>query len=271
MKENRVEILWKKIRIFSEDMKRENLSSHASSAAFFIFLSMVPALILICSIIPYTPITKGNLLEFILEITPEKMDGLITAIVDDVYRRSAGVLSIAVLVTLWSAGKGVLAVIRGLNAVNEVVEKRNYFVLRFIASFYTLVMLLIVLASMILLIFGNTLVNMVLLYLPGLESVFDYFMNFRFLTVWIVLTIIFAAFYAYLPDKKLKFRRQLAGASFSAVGWNIFTWGFSIYIDLGNSFNVYGNLSLIIIFMVWLYICIYIMFIGAYLNKWMSV
>ena len=246
------------------------IKSLVPGAAFFIFLSLVPILIVICSVIPYTPLTKGNLLELILEITPEKMDGLITAIVDDVYRRSAGVLSVAILVTLWSAGKGMLAVIRGLNAVNGVSEKRNYFVLRLIASFYTFVMLLIVLVSMILLIFGNTLVNMIVLYLPKLKYLFDSIMNFRFLAVWVVLTILFAAFYAYLPDKKLRFRRQLGGASFSAVGWSVFTWGFSIYIDLGNSFSVYGNLSLIVIFMVWLYICIYIMFIGAYLNKWMA-
>ena len=267
MKENAVIKLYQEVREFTRNMKKENLSAFASSAAFFIFLSLVPILIVICTIIPYTPITEENLLSLILEITPGKLDGIVLDVVDDVYQRSAGVLSVAVLVTLWSAGKGVLAVIRGLNAVNDVEEHRNYFVVRIVSSFYTLIMLLIILLSMGLLIFGNTLVNMLVGVFPKLEVLFSFFMNFRFLVIWIILTLIFSAFYAYLPNKKLKFRSQLPGASFAAVIWSIFSWCFSMYVDYGNSYNIYGSLSIIVIFMMWMYICIYIMFIGAYMNK----
>ena len=259
--------LYRKIRVFTDNMKKENLSVFASGSAFFIFLSLVPIFIVICTIIPYTPLTKENLLILALDIFPDKVDTIVMEIIDDVYERSAGVLSVAVLVTLWSAGKGILAVIRGLNAVNEVVEQRNYFVLRIVSSFYTLIMLIMVLLSMLLLVFGNTLVNMLLVKLPQLEVLVSFLMNFRFLFIWLILTIIFSAFYAYLPDKKLKFREQLPGASFAAAIWSIFSWCFAVYVDYGNSFNIYGSLSIIVITMMWMYICIYIMFIGAYINK----
>ena len=267
MNANTVIKIYREIREFTQNMKKENLSAYASSAAFFIFLSLVPILIIICTVIPYTPVTEANLLELILDITPDKLDGIVMDVVEDVYQRSAGVLSVAVLVTLWSAGKGMLAIIRGLNAVNDVEEHRNYFVVRMVSSFYTFVMLVIVLLSMILLLFGNTLVEMLIGVLPGLEMLFSFLLNFRFLVVWIILTLIFSAFYAYLPNKKLDFRSQLTGAAFAAVIWSIFSWCFSIYIDYGNSYNVYGSLSIIVIFMMWLYICFYIMFIGAYINK----
>lgn len=258
---------YKMIREFTTNMKRENLSAFASSAAFFIFVSLVPILIVICTIIPYTPLTQENLVRIITEITPNRMDGIVNNIIADVYVRSAGVLSVAIILTLWSAGKGVLALVRGLNAVNDVEEKRNYFVVRMVSSFYTLIMLLIVLVSMILLVFGNRLVNMLLRTVPGLEVLFSFLLNFRFLFVWVVLTVIFSAFYTYLPSKKLRFRDQLPGASFAAVVWSIFSWGFSVYVNSGNAFSIYGSLAIVVIFMLWLYFCFYIIFIGAYLNR----
>lgn len=262
--------IYKAIREFIQNMKRENLSSFASSAAFFIFVSLVPILIVVCTIIPYTPLTQENLIRIITELTPDRMDDIIISIIEDVYIRSAGVLSIAIILTLWSAGKGVLAIIRGLNAVNDVEEERNYFVVRIVSSFYTLIMLMIILVSMILLVFGNRLVNMLLHAIPRLEMLFSFLLNFRFLFIWVILTVIFSAFYTYLPSKKLRFRDQLPGASFAAVIWSIFSWGFSLYVNSGSTFSIYGSLAIVVIFMLWLYFCFYIIFIGAYLNKHME-
>lgn len=262
--------VYAQIKDFTENMKRENLSSFASSAAFFIFVSLVPILVVICTIIPYTPLTQENLIKILTELTPNRMDAIIVNIIEDVYVRSARVLSVAIVLTLWSAGKGVLAIVRGLNAVNEVEEERNYFVVRIVSSFYTLIMLLIVLVSMIVLVFGNHLVKMLVLRIPQLGVLFSFLLNFRFLFVWAILTLIFGAFYTFLPSKKLQFRGQLAGASFAAVIWSIFSWGFSMYVNRGGAFNVYGSLSIIVIFLLWMYFCFYIIFIGAYINKRMG-
>ena len=268
--DRRIAETYKMIREFTTNMKRENLSSFASSAAFFIFVSLVPILLVICTIIPFTPLTQENLIRILTELTPDRLDYIVVDIIEDVYVRSAGVLSVAIILTLWSAGKGVLAIVRGLNAVNDVEEERNYFVVRIVSSCYTLIMLLIVLVSMILLVFGNRLVNMLLRSVPRLEVLFSFLLNFRFLFVWVVLTIIFSAFYTYLPNKKLRFCDQLPGASFAAVIWSIFSWGFSVYVNRGGAFGVYGSLAIVVIFMLWLYFCFYIIFIGAYLNKRMG-
>ncbi len=263
---NRIKI-YQRIREFTRNMKRENLSTFASAAAFFLFLSMVPILIVICTILPYTPITEEKLLLLVMDIFPDKVDTIMMNMIDDVYERSAGVLSVAVLVTLWSAGKGVLAVIRGLNAVNDVEEHRNYFLVRLVSSFYTLIMLLVILISMILLVFGNILVDMLVSRLPALESIISFFMNFRFMMIWLILTMVFCAFYAYLPDKKLRFREQIYGASFAAVIWIVFSWGFSIYVEYGKLVSIYGSLHIITILLLWLYFGFYIIFIGAFINK----
>ncbi len=253
---------------FSTQMRKQNISAYAASIAFFFFLSVVPMLMVICTIIPYTPLTEENLVEAVTDITPDLVDDLVESLIADVYDKSAGILSVAVIATIWSAAKGVMALMRGLNAVNGVEENRNYFVIRFIASFYTLVMLVAVILSLFIMVFGDQLVTLALHRLPQLQMVVSFFMSFRFMAVWVVLTLSFAAIYAYMPDKKQKFKEQIPGAAFASVLWSIFSWGFSIYVTYGNSYGIYGSLSLIIIVLIWMYFCMYIIMIGAHINRY---
>ncbi len=253
---------------FSKQMSNQNINAFSSSTAFFLFLSLVPMLILICTLIPFTPLTEENLIMAIMEATPDVMNSLVVGIISDVYAKSAGVMSVAAVVTLWSAGKGVLALMRGLNAVNGTEEERNYFVIRMIASFYTIIMIFMVLISLLFMVFGNVFYDMLVTYIPHITELVSFLIHFRFLATWLVLTIFFTAIYAYVPSKKLKFREQIPGAIFTAVAWNIFSWGFSIYVKYSNVSSTYGSLSIIIIIMLWLYICRYIVMIGAHLNKY---
>lgn len=253
---------------FSAQMKKQNISAHAASIAFFFFLSIVPMLMVLSMIIPYTPLTEENLVETVADIIPDKVEPLVESLIAEVYDKSAGSLSIAVIATLWSAAKGVMALMHGLNAVNGVEEKRNYFVVRGIASLYTVVMLVVVILSLFLNVFGNQLVNLALHRIPQLQRLVAFIMNFRFLVVWVVLTLLFAAIYAYVPDDKLKLKEQIPGATFSAVVWSIFSWGFSIYVDYSNSYGIYGSLAIIIIILLWMYFCMYIIMVGAYLNRY---
>lgn len=256
------------VRDFSAKMKKKDISTYAASTAFFFFLSVVPMLIMICTIIPYTPLTEDNLVELVTDLLPDQIDPLAESLISEVYDKSAGILSIALIATVWSAAKGVMALMKGLNSVNGVEEKRNYFVLRIIASFYTIVMLVGVILSLFVMVFGDQLVALALHRIPQLQRVVSFAMNFRFLFVWAVLSVLFAAVYAYVPDKKLAFREQIPGAVFSAVGWSVFSWAFSYYVTYGNSYGIYGSLSIIIIVLLWMYFCMYIILIGAYLNRY---
>ena len=254
------------IRDFSAKMKKKDISTYAASTAFFFFLSVVPMLIMICTIIPYTPLTEENLVELVTDFLPDQIDPLAESLISEVYDKSAGILSVALIATVWSAAKGVMALMKGLNSVNDVEEKRNYFVLRIIASFYTVVMLVVVILSLFVMVFGDQLVTLALHRIPQLQRVVSFAMNFRFLFVWAVLSVLFAAVYAYVPDKKLAFREQIPGAVFSAVGWSIFSWVFSYYVTYGNSYGIYGSLSIIIIVLLWMYFCMYCILLGGEMN-----
>ena len=253
---------------FSAQMKKKDINTYAASIAFFFFLSVVPMLIMICTIIPYTPLTEENLVELVTDLLPDQVDPLAESLISEVYDKSAGILSIAIIATIWSAAKGVMALMRGLNVVNDVEEQRNYFLVRIIASFYTVVMLLVVILSLFVMVFGDQLVAVTLHRLPQLQTLVSFVMNFRFLFVWAVLSVLFASVYAYVPDKKLVFKEQIPGAVFSAVVWSVFSWAFSYYLTYGNTYGIYGNLSIIIIVLLWMYFCMYIIMIGAYVNRY---
>lgn len=259
--------VYRRWKVISEHMGRKNINAYAASIAFFLFLSVVPMLIVLCAVLPYTPLTEENLLEAVAEVVPDMVEPLAASLISDVYDKSAGIMSVAIIATIWSAGKGIMALMQGLNVINGVEEKRRYFTIRAIASLYTLAMLVIVMLSLFLNVFGNQLLSLALYRLPGLQKPAAFLMNFRFLVVWVVMTILFAAIYAYVPDVKLRFRDQIPGAAFAAVMWSVFSWGFSLYVTYSNSYSVYGSLSLVIIALLWLYFSMYLFLIGAYLNQ----
>lgn len=223
---------------------------------------------LLCAILPYTPVTKANLMYLAREITPDAMDALLVSIISDVYDKSVGIISVTVAATLWSAGKGVLALMRGLNAINDVEENRNYLLLRIVASLYLILMIFAVLLSLLIMVFGNSLIRLIEGFVPQTSYLFDILIHFRTPLVWAVLTVIIALMYAYVPGTRQGFKIQLPGAVFAAVAWSIMTWAFSLYVDEFNGFTMYGNLTTIIILMLWLYAAMYIILAGAFINRY---
>lgn len=259
---------WAKVRDFAAQVKKQNISAYAASTAFFLFLSLVPMLIVLCTVIPYTPLTEENLVSVLTDLTPEMVAPVVECLISEVYAKSEGVLPIALIATIWSAAKGVMALMNGLNAINDAEEERNYFFVRAVASFYTVIMLIIIILSLFLVVFGNQMVELIMHKIPQLQDVVGILMNFRFVFVWILLTILFSMIYTYIPNIKLKFREQTLGAMFSAIVWSVFSWIFSVYVDYGYSSSIYGSLSTIVIIMLWMYFCMYIIMIGAYLNRY---
>ena len=253
---------------FGKHMSKKNISAFAASTAFFLFLSLIPMLMLLCALIPYTPLTEANLMNVATEIAPSAMDSLVVNMIAEVYDKSIGIISIAAIGTLWSAGKGMLALMRGLNAINDVEENRNYFLLRIVASFYTILILVVTVLSLLILVFGNFLVGIVEKQIPQTAYFFDLLLHFRIMVFWVVITLIIALMYTYVPGAKMGFRMQLPGAVVAAVGWSFITWGFSVYVDRFNGFGTYGSLTTIIILMLWLYACMYIVMAGAFLNRY---
>ena len=256
------------LRDFNWQMTKKNISAFAASTAFFLFLSMIPLLMALCAVLPYTRLTEDNLISAITQFTPDAMDAMVVRIVSDVYARSAGTITVFALVAIWSAAKAMLALIYGLNEVNDFEEKRNYFVLRTIACFYTVIILAAIIIALLVMVFGNVIVDILLADIPPLHIVVRFIMHFRFLISWVILTFIFAMIYAFVPSRKLRFKQQLPGAVFAAVLWSAASFAFAVYVDHFNGFGTYGSLTTVVILMLWFYMLMYILMIGAHINRY---
>ena len=208
-----------------------------------------------------------DLLKAVSEVMPSPIVPMMSSLIESLYNSTVGVTSVAAIVTVWSASKGMLSIMRGLNAMNGVVEDRNYFVQRILASFYTILLLIVLLLSLVFMVFGTTLVRLLNDRIPILDHLMSIAMHFKPLFSWGILTLVFMVIYAYVPNVKLKLTKQFPGALFTAISWNLFSWGFSAYIERFNDFGVYGSLSTIIVVMMWLYFCMYLLLVGAHINR----
>lgn len=251
--------------------KRHHTGAYAAQAAYFFVLSLIPIIWLLMTLVRYTPIKMDEMMKAVLMIFPESVSGFIRTIVWEVYNQSSTLIPVTVLIALWSAGKGVLSVSSGLNAVYECSETRNYIYLRIRASFYTLLFLLAIVLSLILSVFGNRISIIVYKYAPFLSHVMSFIIKTRTLLTLAVLTVFWDLVYRFLPNRKHQpkttWKRQLPGAIVTSCGWLLISFIFSIYLDIFTGFStMYGSLTTIILIMLWLYMCMYVILIGAELN-----
>ena len=87
----------------------------------------------------------------------------------------------------------------------------------------------------------------------------------------VLLTVFFAALYLFLPNRRERFLYVLPGALAAAAAWLGFSAAFSAYVNHSNHYSaLYGSLSTILLTMIWLYVCLSILFYGAYLNQLLS-
>lgn len=258
------------VKEFLRKLKKDNLSAHAASAAFFMFLSIFPILILLCSILPYTHISKADLLRVVTDFLPSTLDPLAISVIEEFYEKSAAVISISAVFIVWSAAKGILALLRGLNSVQDVSETRNYFILRFWSSIYTVILLILIVFTLIVVVFGNPIINKLLSKLPRVRYTAVILMPFRYLVVIVALAVVFACMYALIPNRKNKIWDKVPGAVFASLGWTVFSWGFAVYVDRYGVFNMYGSLTTIVIIMLWLYFCMYILLLGDEVNSFLQ-
>ena len=245
------------------------LSAFASSSAFFLFLSLIPILMLIVSLIPFTGISQTEITlmvhDSIGQIAPETVTEMIDTLIEAIFSGGAVSLSLSALVTLWTASKSFLALMRGMDVIHGD-GRQGYVIARLKSCFYTLIMVIVIVAMLVIVVFGKKLARLIGRYVPTIIPILKWILNSRFLLAWLILACVFTAIYTWVPKKKLRIRDQLPGAIFSSAAWIAFSALFSWYIGKSSSFGIYGSLATIVIALIWMYYCMYILLLGTYLN-----
>lgn len=255
--------------MFFRKIRDDHVSAFSAQAAFFIIISFFPFIMFLLSIVPFFSLKESTILNLVIQIFPKAFNSLIVLVVSEVYHRtnSGTLISVTVITALWSAGKGFLAIMKGLNSVYGIQETRKSIVLRIISTIYTLIFAIMIIATIILFVFGNKLYLWIETRFPVLQDLALLIISLRTIVGLVVLLVFFLIIYVAIPNRKTKISSELPGALICAAGWMGFSYAFSYYIDhYSNYASMYGSLTTIVIFMLWMYFCMYILFIGAEIN-----
>lgn len=251
--------------------RQDQLAAFAAQAAFFMLLSVFPFAMLLLTTIKYLPFTKDQFMDVVLDLIPEEYGSYINYLTQEIYTTGFGwTLFISAVLAIWSASRGTMAVERGLNFLDRVEDTKNYFLRRGLNALHTLIfcMMLILVAGVYIL--GNSLIMKILDH-TNLEAYSDTILFYaKLLTGPVIVFGVLLLIFHKLPDTRHTFMSCIPGAVFSTIGWIALSIGFSYYVEkIGINTYTYGSLASIILVMLWLYLCMYILFLGAELNKFL--
>ena len=245
---------------------------HAANAGFFMILSIFPALVLVLSLLRYTGLQVSSLVELLASIIPAPLMPTIENLVLSTYENSSGTLvGVSALTVVWSASKGVHGLMKGLNTVYGVSEDRGWFYTRFISVLYTFLFFGLLLMTLTLHVFGSTLLKLLPITRNTLLRVLTGIVDFRFFLLLFLQSGVFMLIFAFLPNGRNRLRDTVPGALLASLGWLTISDLFSIYVENFASLrNIYGSVYTIALSMLWLYLCLSLVFYSAAFNQYLE-
>jgi len=206
----------------------------------------------------------------LLNTLPEHINNLLLGFIDQMkFTDGNTVLSIAWVGTLYAASRAVTALQRAMNAVYEIKETRHFIKVKLMGMFYTLLFIIMIVLTLLIPNIGYKILlwiqsNLFVNFNIDLLSFFSWGRNILLLGLYVLL---FGTIYSKIPNKRIKLKDTYYGAIFALIGTILENIVFSnIVVKLTDYTVLYGSLSVVIAFMVWLYIWGIIIMTGAEIN-----
>ena len=258
---------------FSKGMSRRRITTYSAACAYYLFMSLIPMIMLLVSVIQYTPLTQDMILEAISDYVPDQLYEILNSIISSIYSGGRVALTISILLTIWSAAASMKALMRGMDSVYDAERHEDFFVFSLRACMYMVVFVLMLLLSFFVMVYGGQILQLLYDFLPhngAVDWLFDIAGYMRFIVVLAVLALVFSFTYWRMPARKLRYKAQWPGAVFCALSWAVFSVIFSFYVSVSNRFGAYGLIGTVIVAMIWLYYCFYFLLLGGYINHFID-
>jgi len=240
----------------------------ASQLAYSLVFSFFPFLIFLMTLVGYSPISSEEVLSGLYRILPyDTLELIKNTIIEVVETKNGHLLSISLIITLWTSAGGFNAVIRGLNKAYDEAEHRSIFKVQLVAILCTVGVTLVIIITILLLVFGQTLGRLLAIRL-GLSYQFQVTWNaVRYIIILLSTIFIFAALYHYTPCRRLTWFEVMPGAIFSTVALISVSIGFAFYVNnFGNYSRIYGSIGAVIVLLTWLFLLAIIIIMGGEVN-----
>lgn len=240
----------------------------AAQLAFFLFLSILPTIILLSQLMGIFSLSLDGIQELAnINITGEGMKAL-----EDMFSyRPSGANSLFLAVTaLWGASKVQFSLIRvtnytitdGKSTGEGYVKDRLRAIKTIIITLFTIVF------SLVVLVYGPMLLKLVFGMVAGGELADAAWITLRWPLAAALYFFMISYNYYVLPSKKVPFRDVLPGSVFSSVGFLIVTYVYNIYSSKSINYNIlYGSFSNIVALLMWFWFMSWVICLGITLNR----
>jgi membrane protein len=242
----------------------------AAGATFYLLLALFPALAAFVSLYGFVadPATVADHVSYLGGLLPSAGVDIIRSQLEALASQDQQALGIGFLIglaiALWSANNGVKALFDAMNIAYEETEKRGFIKLNLISIAFTMGALLIAIG----LILTVGVVPAVLAYLR-LDAWTETLVAVgRWPVLLVAILIGISLIYRFGPSRRpAKWRWLSWGAVIATVVWIGASWAFSFYLQNFADYNAtYGSLGAVIGLMMWTWISVIILIVGAEIN-----
>ncbi len=254
---------------FLKQIASKDIVTYAASAAFFVFLSLLPLTVFLLFFLPKTGLSTEELIPFVTDITPDYIDDFVAQIIREAYGRAGGVVPLTLIVMIFSATQGMTALMRGLRHVYGIEKKQNVVIQNLLSFLSTLVIAVFLFASAMGLFLTNSAVLASAARSISIPILSETVLRLRFVIMMVLFIILLTALYTLISGAERKIRLHIPGAILASVLCAVFTAFFSLFVGFGNYTTIYGNLATLVVLLIWGYSCILLILVGGSFNKYL--
>lgn len=247
---------------------KDDASGLSAQLSYYFMLSLFPMLLFLLSIVPVVGVKQSTIRDMIKDHVPPAYASQVADIIGDIMSNASGsILSVGLILALWSASNGMTALMNSFNVAYDVEDSRNFIVSKLFSVLFTLAMIIVMPVALVLPTFGQQIGDLLFGPLGLGEQVKWVFDTIRYVLPVIVVLIAFMVLYTLAPNVKIKLMSVIPGSIFATIVFLAGSYLFGIYIsNFSNYSKTYGSIAGIIILMLWLYITGFIIIIGAEIN-----
>lgn len=251
----------------------DNVDVIAGGLALFALLAAFPALAAAVSIYGLfaSPDRIASHLQIFAAALPEDALQIVQRQLSDFSQHRHGALSfgvgIGVVLSLWSARKGMVALMKVTNVAYGEEEKRGWLMQLLLSFVFAIGSVTVFLAVLVL----GVAVPLSLAPLAG-GSVTSIIVMLRWILLFCIAVLALAVVYRFAPDRKAaQWRWVSAGSLIAATLWMLASALFTWYVrNWGSYGRIYGALGSVVVLVLWFYLSGYIIILGAEINAEME-
>ncbi len=268
----RIPITWAELakRTVNEVMA-DNCLNLAAQLAYYFFLALFPALLVLLAIISFFPV--HDLMNTIVATLGRIAPGEVLDIVRDQITKIAtgnkgGLLTIGVLGAIWSSSSAITAIVSAFNEAYDIQESRPWWKVRLLAVGLTIALSLFIVVATALVLVGPTLAEKAAAWFH-LGGAFEWTWKIaQWPIVFVLVSLAVALVYYFAPDAVQQFVWITPGSLFATALWLLISLGFKFYVQNFTSYNAtYGAIGGVIVLMLWFYVSSLALLVGAELNS----